>query len=78
MYPGYEDLNTYLTEAKSPTLDAFASNRVNQIAQWTIDLSPDTDQQMFDLWHRRFVKRFANVRPEMQIKQVSTFYSRFL
>ncbi|KAL4215557.1 hypothetical protein AB4K20DRAFT_1942282 [Rhizopus microsporus] len=27
MFPGNEDLNTFVTEAKSPTLQAFASNR---------------------------------------------------
>ncbi|KAG2194943.1 hypothetical protein INT46_003062, partial [Mucor plumbeus] len=69
MFPGNEDLNTFVTEVNSPTLQAFASNRVEQIAQWTIDQSCNTDAEIFNLWHKRFVKSLAIFRPETQIKK---------
>ncbi|GAA5813631.1 hypothetical protein MFLAVUS_007115 [Mucor flavus] len=68
MFPGYEDLNTYVTEAKSPTLQTFASNRVEQIAKWTIDQSSYTDAEIFDLWHRRFIKSLNTIQPDKLIK----------
>jgi len=62
------DLDTYVAEAKTPSLQASASNRVQQIAQWTIDKPSNTDTEIFDLWHRRFVKSLTIIQPEMKIK----------
>ncbi|EPB84824.1 hypothetical protein HMPREF1544_08394 [Mucor circinelloides 1006PhL] len=63
------DLDSYVAEAKTPSLQASASNRVQQIAQWTIDKPSNTDTEIFDLWHRRFVKSLTIIQPEMKIKK---------
>ncbi|KAG2193860.1 hypothetical protein INT47_010005 [Mucor saturninus] len=72
MFPGFEELDTFVKDVNAPTLQAFAADKAEQIAKWTLDQSCYTDIDIFNLWHKRFIKSLVICRPELPINSVVT------
>ncbi|CEG65346.1 hypothetical protein RMATCC62417_02149 [Rhizopus microsporus] len=68
-FPGKEDLDYFVLNAKKPTFEGFISEKQSLLATWSVHSNASSPITYFGLWKKRFLTSMTNLRPELNLKK---------